>query len=92
VHDLRDRGFIQRAQPDLSRARRFQPVDRLTCRIWQFPRAQRQQPADRVRSESSGQCGQGASGSGVGPLQVIDDDQQRRTVCGFLDGILQLAQ
>jgi hypothetical protein len=55
-------------------------------------RTQRQQPADPVRGQPSRQRNQHAGGGGVGLLQVINHDQQRGAVRGFLESFLQLAQ
>ena len=90
--DLRDCGLIERAEPDLGRARRLQPADRVLRGVRQLPPAQRQQPADLVGCQPPGQRDQGAGGGGVGPLQVIDDDQQRRAAGGLLECFLQLPQ
>jgi hypothetical protein len=70
VRDLRDRGLIKGAQPDLGRARRFQSANRFPRDLRQLTIAQRKQPADPVRGQPPGQRGHRTGGRRVRPLQV----------------------
>jgi hypothetical protein len=65
MRDLYDRGLVEGAQPDLDRAHRVQPADGFPGGIWQFPGAQCQQPADRVRGQPLRQRDHRAGGGGI---------------------------
>jgi hypothetical protein len=85
-----DRVLVERVQRQLDRVGRFQPGQGGPHRRVQFPGANGEQPQDGVRQQVTRQGAERDERGRVGPLHVVDDDEQRNPHGRALERFLHL--
>jgi hypothetical protein len=96
VHDvlghLGHGGVVERAEGDRLGAAAVEVLDRAEQRRRAPARAEGEDPGDRQGREADGQRAQRRCGPAVGPLQIVERDQQRPIECRALEHRLQILQ
>ncbi len=87
-----DGGVVERAEDDRLGAAVVEMLDRAAQRRRALAGAKGEDPGDGHAGDADGQRAQRRRGSAVGPLQVVERDQQRPSERGALEHRLQVLQ